>query len=51
MREVVERSGMSRDWIYKQARANRLPFARRMGRRVTFDAARFAGWLERQRAR
>jgi predicted DNA-binding transcriptional regulator AlpA len=51
LREVVERSGMSRDWIYKQARANRLPFARRMGRRLTFDAARFAGWLERQRSR
>jgi predicted DNA-binding transcriptional regulator AlpA len=51
LREVVERSGMSRDWIYKQARANRLPFARRMGRRVTFDAARFAGWLERLRSR
>ena len=51
LREVVEQSGMSKDWIYREARAGRLPFARRMGRRLTFDAARFAGWLERQRSR
>lgn len=48
--EVVARIGMSRDWIYRQARAGRLPFARRHGRRVTFDEAGLTRWLERRRS-
>jgi predicted DNA-binding transcriptional regulator AlpA len=36
---VAQRTGMSRDWLYREARAGRLPFARRLGRRVVFDEA------------
>src|SRR5262249_35136188 len=46
---VVERVGMSKDWIYRQVRKGRLPFARRLGRRVIFDEAGLARWLERRR--
>jgi predicted DNA-binding transcriptional regulator AlpA len=46
---VVERTGMSRDWLYRQARKGRLPFARRLGRRITFDEAGLARWLGRRR--
>jgi predicted DNA-binding transcriptional regulator AlpA len=46
---VKARTGMSLDWLYRQARKGRLPFARRLGRRVTFDAAGLERWLERRR--
>jgi excisionase family DNA binding protein len=46
---VEERTGMSRDWLYREARAGRLPFARRLGRRVVFDEAGLDRWLARRR--
>jgi excisionase family DNA binding protein len=46
---VVERTGMSKDWLYREARAGRLPFARRLGRRVVFDEAGLDRWLARRR--
>jgi excisionase family DNA binding protein len=45
---VVERTGMSKDWLYREARKGRLPFARRLGRRVVFDEAGLNRWLERR---
>jgi predicted DNA-binding transcriptional regulator AlpA len=45
---VVERTGMSRDWLYREARQGRLPFARRLGRRVVFDEGGLTRWLERR---
>ena len=45
---VVERTGMSKDWLYREARAGRLPFARRLGRRVVFDKAGLDRWLDRR---
>jgi predicted DNA-binding transcriptional regulator AlpA len=49
--EVVKRGGMSKGYWYREARAGRLPFARRIGRRFTFDEAGLTRWLERRRAR
>jgi predicted DNA-binding transcriptional regulator AlpA len=46
---VVERTGMSRGWLYREARAGRLPFARRLGRRISFDATGLERWLGRRR--
>jgi predicted DNA-binding transcriptional regulator AlpA len=46
---VMQRTGMSKDWLYREARAGRLPFARRLGRRVVFDEAGLTRWLERRR--
>jgi predicted DNA-binding transcriptional regulator AlpA len=48
--EVVRRTGMSRGWLYREARAGRLPFARRLGRRLVFDEAGLRRWLDRRRA-
>jgi predicted DNA-binding transcriptional regulator AlpA len=45
---VVQRTGMSKDWLYREARAGRLPFARRLGRRVVFDETGLTRWLERR---
>jgi len=47
---VATRTGMSRQWLYRQARKGALPFARRLGRRLVFDEAGLARWLDRQRA-
>ena len=47
--EVMERTGMSKDWLYREARAGRLPFARHHGRRWTFDEAGLGRWQERRR--
>lgn len=44
--EVVKRSGMSKGWLYREARANRLPFARRIGRRIVFDERGLQRWLD-----
>lgn len=46
--EVARRTGMSRDWVYREARAGRLPFARKHGRRIVFDEAGLQRWLERR---
>jgi excisionase family DNA binding protein len=46
---VVERTGVSKDWLYREARHGRLPFARRLGRRLVFDAAELERWLARRR--
>jgi excisionase family DNA binding protein len=40
---------MSKDYIYREARAGRLPFARKHGRRLVFDEAGLQRWLERRR--
>jgi excisionase family DNA binding protein len=45
--EVVKRTGMSKDWLYREARAGHLPFARHHGRRVVFDEAGLTRWLAR----
>jgi predicted DNA-binding transcriptional regulator AlpA len=47
--EVVERTGMSKQWLYRQARQGALPFARRLGRRLVFDEAGLRRWLDRRR--
>jgi excisionase family DNA binding protein len=46
--EVMQRTGMSKPWLYREARAGRLPFARRLGRRLVFDEAGLTRWLERR---
>ena len=43
VREAAVRLSVSRDWLYR--RAKKLPFARRLGRSVRFDAAGLARWL------
>ena len=48
VREVMQRTGMSRGWLYRQARAGKLPFAQRHGRAVRFDAAGLNRWLARR---
>jgi excisionase family DNA binding protein len=48
--QVAARCGMSRQWLYRQARKGALPFARRLGRRLVFDEAGLRRWLERRRA-
>lgn len=45
---VMKRTGMSKDCLYREAREGRLPFARRLGRRVVFDEAGLARWLDRR---
>jgi excisionase family DNA binding protein len=47
---VAARTGMSKDWLYREARAGHLPFARHIGRRVVFDEAGLVRWLERRSA-
>jgi predicted DNA-binding transcriptional regulator AlpA len=46
---VVKATGMSKPWLYREARAGRLPFARKLGRRFTFDEHGLTRWLERRR--
>ena len=45
---VMARTGMSKPWLYRQARKGALPFARRLGRRLVFDEAGLTRWLERR---
>jgi predicted DNA-binding transcriptional regulator AlpA len=47
VRQVADRSGMSPTWWYREGRA--LPFARKLGRTLRFDAAGFAHWLKARR--
>jgi excisionase family DNA binding protein len=49
--EVCRRTGMSKPYLYREARAGRLPFARRIGRRLSFDEAAFTRWWANRRAR
>jgi excisionase family DNA binding protein len=49
--ETAARTGMSRGWLYGEARAGRLPFARRIGRRIVFDPTGLDRWLAHRRAR
>jgi excisionase family DNA binding protein len=49
--EVSARTGMSRPYLYREARAGRLPFARKLGRRIVFDEAGFTRCWERRRPR
>ena len=49
--EVAARTGMSRGWLYREARAGRLPFARRLGRRLAFDEAGLQRWLARRQTK
>jgi predicted DNA-binding transcriptional regulator AlpA len=49
--EVSKRTGMSKPWLYREARADRLPFARRIGRRLVFDEAGLTRWLARRTTR
>ena len=46
--QVMQRTGMSKGWLYKQARKGALPFARRLGRRIVFDEAGLTRWLARR---
>jgi excisionase family DNA binding protein len=46
--EVMKITGMSKAWLYREARAGRLPFARRIGRRLLFDEAALMRWLARR---
>ena len=42
--EVAKRTGMSKDWLYRNAR--RLPFARRIGRRtLRFSESALERWM------
>lgn len=49
--EAAQRSGLSTDYLYKQARAGELPFALRIGGRVLFDASGLERWLRERRVR
>jgi predicted DNA-binding transcriptional regulator AlpA len=49
--DVIARTGMSRQWLYRAARAKQLPFARRIGRRLVFDEAGLERWLAGRRPR
>jgi excisionase family DNA binding protein len=46
--EVMERTGMSRSWLYINARERKLPFAKKLGRRICFDSAALERWLARR---
>jgi predicted DNA-binding transcriptional regulator AlpA len=48
---VIARTGMSKQWLYRAARAKQLPFARRIGRRLVFDEAGLERWLAGRRPR
>ena len=47
--EVVRRTGMSRDYIYRHA--NAFPFTRRLGRSLRFSERGMLRWLDAQRKR
>jgi integrase/predicted DNA-binding transcriptional regulator AlpA len=50
-KEASRRLGISPDWLYKQTRAGRLPFASRIGRRTMFDAAGLERWRQKRTGR
>lgn len=43
-KEAARRLGVSPDYLYKQAKADRLPFVVHIGRRVLFDARGLDRW-------
>ena len=47
--EAAERLGVSKDFLYR--RAKRLPFTRRIGRRLLFSAQGLEAWNRRRAAR
>jgi excisionase family DNA binding protein len=49
--EAGRRLGVSSDYLYKQAKAGRLPFAVRIGRRVVFDARGLDRWRRQRTAK
>jgi len=51
VKDVARRTGMSVAWLYRAARAGRLRFARRIGRRLVFDEPGMQRWRERRPAR
>jgi predicted DNA-binding transcriptional regulator AlpA len=46
--DAAARLGMSTDWLYREARNDRLPFAVKIGRRVVIDAAGLERWRQRR---
>jgi predicted DNA-binding transcriptional regulator AlpA len=46
--QVVERTSMSRQWIYRKSRAKQLPFCKRIGRRFVYDCAGLERWLKQR---
>ena len=49
--EAARRVGMSKDYLYKEARAGRLSFVVRIGRRVLFDEQGLERWNRQRRMR
>jgi predicted DNA-binding transcriptional regulator AlpA len=46
--EAARRCGFSTDWLYAQARADKLPFAVRFGRAWRFSRLGLEDWLKRR---
>ena len=46
--EAAQRCGFSTDWLYSQARADKLPFAIRFGRAWRFSKLGLEDWLKRR---
>jgi excisionase family DNA binding protein len=46
--EAARRIGLSTSWLYREVRARRIPFARRIGHRLLFDPTGLARWLARR---
>ena len=49
--EAARRVGISTDYLYKEAREGRLPFAVRFGRRVVFDEEGLERWNRQRKMR
>lgn len=47
-KEVIDRTGMSRSWLYRNA--HKLPFATKVGTRLRFSGARLERFLRAQGA-
>ena len=50
VKEAAAQLGVSTAYLYREVRAHRLPFARRMGRRLRFDPVAMARWIRRHPA-
>jgi excisionase family DNA binding protein len=48
--EAAAALGVSTKYLYREVRAHRLPFARRIGRRLRFDPAGMQRWVSRRPA-
>jgi predicted DNA-binding transcriptional regulator AlpA len=51
VKDVMARTGMSKQSVYRKTRKNQLPFARRIGRRLAYDEAGLERWWAAQRPR